>query len=1207
MNHTSENDASDRVAFDNRFSDINASDKEHRSVQSNQENKKRGNSIDPLCFSALMDHMEESVCLLESGHDIRILYANSAFCHFSDYDTSLSSGDFPCPLSRLRIHPDDEEAYRQALQQSLESGSITRCKYRVAAASGKWALRQAQFIPMTGSSGIYYLHPLALEISTDITVSRMQALKLRESDLRLMVSLEQTPYLLWEVDIPGRKIQFQNFSNGTLIQNGPWLRFPEDFIENDLVSPESAEDFSRFAADLLKGSLEGRGNFVLRSKVSDHYEWRSLLYRTLLDDDGRPVKAIGVSNINSNLSTDPETGCGQTFLPDTLRRYLLLKLRADLTEDRIEELWVRGSDLTDVARRQRYSQQLEAYPAHPFSERDASREAACFSRDLLIRNFQENGPSWFFRDFRVINESGEIHHVTATVHLYQNRQTGHLHLLAFLQNTDIRCGWIKMLSTRITRDKATGLYDADTVRAVMRKQLGQGKNALCALAVLQIAGSLKTAPDTASQPAPIISLAPAFRLSLGADCMIGRLNEGQLICFFPNIRSEAAVRRRIEEAFHYVRFLSVNLTSMDSLRFIAGVACEQSSRANESVLISRAAMLCELKKNAATDTVVFPTPENEQFLSLLPESETQKGQAVASQELERALSAEEQSAAFHCVTEMLSSTSLSDSVGSVLRCVGLYYHASRVYVLSLTKDQRTVTMLHEWTAPGVHSIQQVMFHLPLRRFPILENCLKNSGPVILAPPASNSDDAHTAIWRFTACPLLEKERVIGFLCIENSCEHPSDVALLSTLIPYMLRERHRFQDVVSVSEPTGRDNLTGMANMRSYLNMLHEMDSDSCDTLGVVILDIPGLSAFSSAMGEEYTRKMLIFVSEIMMEVFQKALLYRTWETEFVALCPDITYEVFTARCVRLRATLQRRYPQKIRMGYTWSDKFFTARRLVEDAAAIMRCDPIPQLESNHFAAISRSSKQHSMMDRFTVYFQPKTDMRTGALIGAEALVRGLDQDGDLVLPGRFIEEMEKDGAIRDLDFGVLEQTLSFMEQWKEKGYTIPPISINISRLTLFGSTTPASMLALLSRHPSIPPSLLRLEITETAGNVESATLNQIMDNFRAFGLQFSLDDFGSRYANLSLFSNSKFSEVKLDRSLVSNLPGNEISGMMVENIVKICKNSGTDCIAEGVETEDQVSALLKAGCCYAQGYYYDRALSALAFEEKYLCRQQAE
>ena len=1201
MNHLSEHDASDSVAFD-----IRASFKEHRSVQSGQNNQTKDFRIDPLCFSALMEHMEESVCLLESGNDIRILYANSAFCRLTGYDTSSSAGAFPCPFSKLRIHPDDEEIYLQTLRQSLAGGSVTHCKYRIADSDGKWSLRQAQFVPMTGASGLYYLHPLVIEISADITVSRMQEQKIRESDLRLLVSLEQTPYLLWEVDIPRKKVQFQNFSDGTLVQNGPWLRFPEDFIDNDLVAPDSSADFIRFSVDLLQGSSEGRGNFILKSKRSDHYEWRSLLYRTLYDEDGHPIKAIGVSNINPSLPTDPESECGQTFLPDTLRRYLLLKLRADLTSDRIEEFWIRGTDMTNLARQQSYSRQTEAHPAPLFSEKDIKAADECFSRDLLIRNFQANGPSWFSRDFRRVTKNGEIQHVSATVRLYRNQQTGHIHLLAFLQNTNVRRRWEKALNNRIGRDKASGLYDADTEGAIMRKQLAQGKNVLCAVAVLQITGTLRNGPASDSQEAPIISLAPVFRLSLGADCAVGRFNDRQLICFFPDIRSEAAVRRRIEEAIHYVRFLSVNLASMDTMRFIAGVACEQCGRANPSLLISRAAMLCELKKNAATDTVVFPTPENARFLSLLPGSEEQKGQAVAAEELERSLSMEEQRAAFHCVTEMLASGSFSDSIDSVLRCAGLYYKASRVYVLSLTKDQRTVTMMHEWTAPGIQSIQQVMFHLPLSRFPILENCLKSHGPVILTPSAPEHSDAPSSLWHFTACPLLENDHVTGFLCIENSREHPSDVALLSTLIPYMLRERYRFQDTVTVSETVGKDALTGMANMRSYLNVLHNMDSDSCDALGVVILDIPGLSPFSDGMGEDYTRKMLIFVSEVMAEIFQKAHLYRTWETEFVVLCPDITYEVFTARCVRLRTALQRRYPQRIRVGYTWSDKFFTARRLVEDAAAIMRCDPIPQ-DTGYWEDLARSPKQRTMMDRFTVYFQPKTDMRTGELIGAEALVRGLDQDGDIVPPGRFIEEMERDGSIRELDFGVLEQTLSFMEQWREKGYPLPPVSINISRLTLFGPTTPASMLALLSRHPDISPSLLRLEITETAGNVESATLNGIMENFRAYGLEFSLDDFGSRYANLSMFSNSRFSEVKLDRSLVSNLPGNEISVMMVENIVKICKSSGTDCIAEGVETREQISALLSAGCCYAQGYYYDHALSAPAFENKYLRPRQAE
>lgn len=146
-------------------------------------------------------------------------------------------------------------------------------------------------------------------------------------------------------------------------------------------------------------------------------------------------------------------------------------------------------------------------------------------------------------------------------------------------------------------------------------------------------------------------------------------------------------------------------------------------------------------------------------------------------------------------------------------------------------------------------------------------------------------------------------------------------------------------------------------------------------------------------------------------------------------------------------------------------------------------------------------------------------------------------------------------------------------------------------------------MLAILSRYPSISPDWLELEITETAGNVEKSTFERIMDNFRAFGLHFALDDFGSRYANLSVFTNVRFDTVKLDQSLIRELSYNAICRSLVGDIVRICNNQGIQCVAEGVETQAQVDTLLEEGCTYAQGFYYDQPMPIQEFKEKYMER----
>ena len=181
------------------------------------------------------------------------------------------------------------------------------------------------------------------------------------------------------------------------------------------------------------------------------------------------------------------------------------------------------------------------------------------------------------------------------------------------------------------------------------------------------------------------------------------------------------------------------------------------------------------------------------------------------------------------------------------------------------------------------------------------------------------------------------------------------------------------------------------------------------------------------------------------------------------------------------------------------------------------------------------------------------------------------------------------------------------LSKWKKAGLPALNVSVNISRRTLFNPTTLASILAIQSHYPEIPPEQIELEITETAGDVEKATLADVVDSFGEYGIRFELDDFGSHYANMSMFSNIRFHTVKLDRSLINDLPENEISRMLVENIAKICSNFGINCVAEGVETQQQAAVLLKSGCIYGQGYYYDRPMPPQNFENKYLRAAQRQ
>lgn len=681
---------------------------------------------------------------------------------------------------------------------------------------------------------------------------------------------------------------------------------------------------------------------------------------------------------------------------------------------------------------------------------------------------------------------------------------------------------------------------------------------------------------------------------------MGQDQPDQFLLFFPKVQTRFDLRKRLEEALAFTRQALAGPAPLDSLRFIVGAVCTTPEEARFTSLLSQASHVCRLWQNASEDTVAFPYEDDDWTFSELQTIDPYDHVTVHQAEMRRPLTEEEKDVAFHCVSSMLSASSLETSIQGVLQHIGSYYHADRVYIIMLAENRHIVTMPYEWTTSHKHSIQQAVSGLLIDRFPLLKRCMQEQAPVFLTrtqPLSFSSASSSPGPWHFTAFPLLDGESFRGFLCIENSREHPADAALFSVLIPYLLRERERFQGKESLPGDASRFRLLEMPNLRSYMNMIHTLSSDHYSVLGSVCLDIPHLSDINSTQGFEYGSKLLWYVSKCLADVFGPSLLFRTWDSEFVAFCPNTTYQVFLGRCLRLRTMLQRRYPKELRIGYTWSDGVFNGKTLVNEARAMMRCEK-PFEDSTMLlkpAGMPVIRENEGPSSGLTVFLQPKIDMKTGALFGAEALVRGIDEKGRLISPSQFIEEMERDRSIRELDWFVLEQVLSLLDRWRRQGLSLIPISVNLSRITLLNSATLASVLAIQSRYPELPPGMLELEVTESAGNIEVAHLQDIVDRFRALGFRLSLDDFGSQYANLSIFTSIRFDTIKLDRMLIAKLVSNPISRTLIEDIVRICDTYGMECLAEGVETAAQVKALKALGCRYAQGFYYDRPLQIFA------------
>lgn len=243
--------------------------------------------------------------------------------------------------------------------------------------------------------------------------------------------------------------------------------------------------------------------------------------------------------------------------------------------------------------------------------------------------------------------------------------------------------------------------------------------------------------------------------------------------------------------------------------------------------------------------------------------------------------------------------------------------------------------------------------------------------------------------------------------------------------------------------------------------------------------------------------------------------------------------------------------------------------------------------------------------NEFLPYLQPKFDLNTREVLGAEALVRWEQPNGQMVYPNDFIPIFEKNGFIKELDFYIYEEIFKKIKEWIKSGLKPVPISLNVSRAHINNLEFVDKIVALINKY-NIPYNLVELELTESIFSSDIRYLKEIMDSLKLKGFKLSIDDFGSAYSSLNLLKDINVDIIKLDKEFFykhTNLFEEDFKKdkIIIEYIVKMAKEIGFNVICEGIETESQIEFLRGLGCEMGQGYIFSKPIKIEEFEQKYL------
>ncbi len=238
---------------------------------------------------------------------------------------------------------------------------------------------------------------------------------------------------------------------------------------------------------------------------------------------------------------------------------------------------------------------------------------------------------------------------------------------------------------------------------------------------------------------------------------------------------------------------------------------------------------------------------------------------------------------------------------------------------------------------------------------------------------------------------------------------------------------------------------------------------------------------------------------------------------------------------------------------------------------------------------------------QFKAYYQPKCNPKTGEIVGGEALVRWVQEDGTMLPPDRFIPLFEKNGAIGKLDEYMFTCVCAQLSQWRREGLEIRPVSVNLSRASLCRQGVALAYKRILEGY-GLSTWMVPLEVTESAMISDDAVIS-VLQAFYRYGFRIEIDDFGKAQSTLPMLKLPFVDTVKLDKSLIDCI-GDRKGEIMLRQVVRLCYELGLYTTAEGVEAEDQVDFLRALDCTDIQGYFFSPPLPVEKYTEK--LRQQA-
>ncbi|HZQ28358.1 MAG TPA: EAL domain-containing protein [Acidimicrobiales bacterium] len=441
-----------------------------------------------------------------------------------------------------------------------------------------------------------------------------------------------------------------------------------------------------------------------------------------------------------------------------------------------------------------------------------------------------------------------------------------------------------------------------------------------------------------------------------------------------------------------------------------------------------------------------------------------------------------------------------------------------------------------------------------------------------------------------------------------------DTLLLVPLLVMPIAAVHKCASILMAKEHAAlHDALTSLPNRTSFRGRVTEalgraQRAGTATSTAVVLIDLDRFKEVNDTLGYGIGDLLLQQIGPRLAGVLRDTdTIARLGGDEFAVLLPDVTSEIVAMEIAdRMLEALEQHFDlPEVVVDIDASIGIALAPAHGTDADVLMqRADVAMYLAKEtrsgyqvYAADRDPYSPRHLSLlhdvrhaleaDQFVLYYQPKAALGSGEIVGVEALLRWMHPELGVILPDRFIPLAERSGLSRPLTLFVLEQALRQLSEWRRAGIELR-MAVNLTGRNLHDPSFPVDVARLLASS-GLPADSLLLEITENSVMTDPNRVLGVLKALREMGVELALDDFGTGYSSLAYLKRLPVHELKIDKSFVMNMSGDESDAVIVRSTIGLARNLRLRVVAEGVEDKAAWDELVSLGCDVAQGYFLSR------------------